>query len=217
VPDKELQTLPHGHGLTAQELGLAEALLKDMPAPPLPTGKAGSQPGMFEALHPTDIVVVGSEPASVRVLDKKGQPVPLDEFAQPVPPATGSPGAPPLRSDSPTRRLFAHDHGHKDTVLRVWTESDTIEYRCDREFQIVKVEQAGWRIYKAPADPFENSREKSPYRSTETRGPSGEPVWTWKSGVLPASANNQQYKATFKIGDKLIDPDVVCGDPPPSN
>ena len=40
-------------------------------------------------------------------------------------------------------------------------------------------------------------------------------VWKWTSGVVPASANNQQYKMTFEIGGKRVDPDVVCGNPPP--
>ena len=38
----------------------------------------------------------------------------------------------------------------------------------------------------------------------------------WTSGVLPAKANNQQYKPTLKIGREEIDPDIVCGDPPPA-
>ena len=54
------------------------------------------------------------------------------------------------------RRLFAHDHHHRDTVLRVWTESDTIEYQCDEQFEIVQVERAGWKIYGAPENPFEH-------------------------------------------------------------
>ena len=56
-------------------------------------------------------------------------------------------------------------------------------------------------------------RRKSDFATTRWKP---EYVWTWTSGVVPASANNQQYKATFKIGGELIDPDVVCGDPPPS-
>jgi len=215
VPKKELATLQH-QGLTDQALTLAEALLKDLPAPPLATGTAGAPPGMFEALRPTDIVVVGSEPASVRVLDKKGQPVPLDESGQPALPASGSASTPPLRSDSPTRRLFAHDDGHKDTVLRVWTESATVEYQPSTPFEIVKVERAGWRIYGAPDDPFAAKDKRAPYKAVEMRAGSGKTLWTWKSDVVPASANNQQYKATFRIDGEEIDPDVVCGDPPPS-
>ena len=34
-------------------------------------------------------------------------------------------------------------------------------------------------------------------------------MWVWTSGLLPATANNQQYKMTFKIDGELIDPDVV--------
>jgi hypothetical protein len=61
-----------------------------------------------------------------------------------------------------------------------------------------------------------------PYKATKERTSTtdahGNPkfVWKWTSGVVPASANNQQYKATFKIRGQKIDPDVVCGDPPPA-
>ena len=84
---------------------------------------------MFEVLEPTDIVVVGREPASVRTIDSKGKP----------------------SRDS----CLAHDDGHRDTVLRVWTESDTIEYQCEEKFEIMKVEKAGWKIYDTPDNPFE--------------------------------------------------------------
>ena len=75
---------------------------------------------MFEVLKPTDIVVIGREAASVRVVDKNGKPVPLNASGQPA-----------SRSTAAQRQLFAHDDRNKDTVLRVWTESDTIEYQCD--------------------------------------------------------------------------------------
>jgi hypothetical protein len=139
---------------------------------------------MFEVLKPTDIVVVGREPASVREVKK-------------------------------TRWLSAHDDHNRDTVLRVWTESDTIEYHCDEEFEIVQVERAGWLIYDAPENPFDNG--KLPYvAKRRERATDGKLFWVWTSSILPAKANNQQYKMTFKIKGELIDPDVVCGDPPPS-
>ncbi len=53
--------------------------LKKMDAPPLAdhdvSGQAARPKNMFDVLKPTDIVVMGSEPASVRVLDKDGKPV----------------------------------------------------------------------------------------------------------------------------------------------
>ena len=144
---------------------------------------------MFEALTPTDIVVVGREPASVRRLRQKLQ-------------------------------LSPHDDRNKDTVLRVWTESDTIEYQCERPFEIVRVEKAGWRVYDSPDDPFGGG---APYRAQQTPRAKGQkPLWVWTSGLLPARADNQQYKMTFRIFDKNgkngveVDPDVVCGNPPPS-
>jgi hypothetical protein len=98
-------------------------------------------------------------------------------------------------------------------VLRVWTGSDTIEYQCDQEFAITKIERAGWKIYGAPENPFGHG--KLPYRSKRGKR-DGKSIWVWTSRVPPATANNQQYKMTFKIKDELIDPDVACGDPPPS-
>lgn len=189
----------HSHGLTNDELKAAEDELKEKAAPP-PDGTSG--PGessnaksakpknMFEALKPTDIVVVGRAPASVRKL-KEGP------------------------------RLRVHDDRNRDTVLRVWTDSDTVEYQCDERFEIVKMERAGWKIYDAPENPFKRSGEEPPYRAEQRQGPTGgKLIWSWKSGQVPATANNQQYKMTFKIFDEkgneeLVDPDVVCGDPPP--
>ena len=103
--------------------------------------------------------------------------------------------------------------------LRVWTNSDTVEYQCDRKFEIVKVEQAGWRIHGAPDNLFEAERRRTPYKATEekTTDASGKAnsVWKWTSGRVPAKANNQQYKMTFKIDGKLIRSLCLCGDPPP--
>ena len=224
VSSEERHGPGHSHGLADKAREAAEAELKKMGPPPpdaAPAGKAAtsSKPtNMFEALKPTDIVVMGSEPASVRVLDKDGKPVPLDENGQPVPPdesrqrTSGSTAA-------TTRRLFAHDDRHKDTVLRVWTESDTVEYQCDRPFTIEEVKRAGWHIHRSPANLFARERQGTPYTAVEDRtmDASGnlKVVFKWTSGTVPASANNQQYKMTFKIDGELIDPDIVCGDPPP--
>jgi hypothetical protein len=187
----------HGHDLTKDELRAAEDELKKKAAPPDGTSAAGESSAarspkpknIFEVLTPTDIVVVGREPASVREL-KEG------------------------------RKLSVHDDHNRDTVLRVWTESDTIEYQCDERFEIVKMERAGWKIYNAPENPFESSGQP-PYLAEEKQDPGGKLIWSWTSGRLPATANNQQYKMQFKIFDEngngeLVDPDVVCGDPPPA-
>ena len=198
----------HGesHGLTENQLRAAEAKLKKKDAPPssggTSMGQASSLPQkMFDVLEPWDIVAVGQEAASVRTVDSKGNPVlgnPTNE------------GGDTTSAPKGTRRLFAHDHHHTDTVLRVWTESDTIEYQCDEEFEIVRVERAGWKIYGAPDNPFAG---RPPYKATP-RATDG--LWIWRSSVLPATADNQQYKMTFKVNGKLVDPDVLCGNPPPS-
>jgi hypothetical protein len=180
------------HGLTDGELRAGEAVLKEMDAPPPSNVLSGSLQNvtstkpkkMFDVLKPTDIVVMGREPASVRTSDSSG------------------------------KHLGPHDDRNKNTVLRVWTESDTIEYQCDEEFAITNVARAGWKIFGAPDNPFEGPL---PYRAVlKQRAAGGKPLWVWTSSVLPAAANNQQYKATFMIGGESIDPDVVCGDPPPN-
>jgi hypothetical protein len=204
----------HSHGLTKDQLEAAEEELKRMGAPPSSGGTAAAQESsakMFDVLEPTDIVVVGRETASVRTVDSSGKPVSADATTRAVQTAP---------NETPTRRLFAHEHHYTDTVLPVWTGSDTIEYQCDVQFEIVKVEKAGWKIYGAPENPFEGDL---PYRAeARPRVTDGARVWVWTSSVLPATANNQQYKMTFRIFDERgengqdVDPDVVCGDPPPT-
>jgi hypothetical protein len=233
-PDARQSREAHeSHGLKDDELRRGEARLKRMAPPPKDDGSArqgssGPAPtNMFDTLKPTDIVAIGREAASVRVVDKHGKPVPLDENGQPVPRdnsgqrALGSTAAAP---EPPTRRLFGHDDGHKDTVLRVWTESDTVEYQCDTKFEIVKVEKAGWKIFRTTDDLFEREKHREAIEEKNaTIDASGNPksVWKWKSGLIPDSANNQQYKMTFRIFDERgekpvdVDPDIVCGDPPP--
>ena len=154
-----------------------------MPGPARAADANGKKPkSMFEALSPTDIVVVGRDPASVVNKNRK-------------------------------RQLAAHDHHETATVLRVWTEADTIEYQCDEPFEIVRVKRAGWKIHGAPENLF--GIGEANYKAQERNLPGGRKQYVWTSGFVPASANNQQYKASFKIGGKLIDPDVVCGSPPP--
>jgi hypothetical protein len=182
----------HSHGLTDHDRKTAQDKLTKMEPPPRDPSEreAARSPKpktMFEALKSTDIVVVGLEPASVRTVDSEGNPK--------------------------KRELDPHNDRNKDTVLRVWTESDTIEYQCDEPFEIVRVEQAGWKIYGAPDDPFGIG---GPYTAQQRPRAQGQnPLWVWRSGLLPARANNQQYKMTFRIGGVEIDPDVACGDPPP--
>jgi hypothetical protein len=185
-------------------LKAAEDQLKEMDAPPSPDGtsaRLGSSEAafpkpknMFEALKPTDIVVIGQEAASVRVVDEQDH----------------------ADARKPPLGLTPHNDRHKDTVLRVWTESDTIEYQCDQPFEIVQVKKAGWEIYDSPDDPFGNSKDGYKAHLRDAEGKNARPLWVWTSGLLPASANNQQYKMTFEIGGERVDPDVVCGDPPPN-
>ena len=82
--------------------------------------------------------------------------------------------------------MVSHEEHHADTVLRVWTESDTIEYQCDEPFEIVRVERAGWKIYDAPDNPFgfgevkyiaqerKSDTDKKPDMGLDVRPPAGE-------------------------------------------
>lgn len=184
------------------ELAAAEIELKKMPPPQSQAPGNATSPAannMFDLLEPTDIVVIRQQPASVRTVDEKEKPVSA-EVAQQSPRGL-------------TRKLFAHSHEHTDTVLRVWTESDTIEYQCDEPFTIVEMKRAGWKLHGTPEDPFTNTK---PWEAKKRDRAQGEKdLWVWTSSPLPASANNQQYKMTFEIDSRKIDPDVVCGNPPP--
>ena len=87
------------------------------------------------------------------------------------------------------------------------------------------MKRAGWKIYDAPDNPFGFGEVK--YTAQERKSDTGKkPIWVWTSGLLPARANNQQYKMKFRIGGEFIDGELVggnlailpsVGDPPPSS
>lgn len=112
----------------------------------------------------------------------------------------------------PNDTLIAHDpRGHRETILRVWTESDRIEWQSDRLFKIVKIDKAGppaVTISDAPKDPFYSGM---PYVGALV----GEKDYKIQSSKLMASANNQQYKISLQVDDRVVDPDIICGSPPP--
>jgi hypothetical protein len=211
-PEAPSRASHESHGLTDDQLKAATAHLEAMPPPPSSEESPSGPKNMFEALEPTDIVAVGKEAASVRVV-------------------AGQESVGGVRTQQ-TRELNEHNERHRDTVLKVWTESDTVEYQCEKEFAIVGVKQVNRIIDGAPGNLFERdgplpyeARKPDEARKPATTGPAGNPVpvWKWTSGTVPKSANDQQYKMTFKIKiddrdeGELVDPDVVCGDPPPSN
>ena len=76
------------------------------------------------------------------------------------------------------------------------------------------MKRAGWKMYDAPDNPFGNERCDLQGPAKESRN-GRKHYLSGTSGLLPATANNQQYKMTFLIDGKKVDPDVVCGDPPP--
>ena len=110
--------------------------------------------------------------------------------------------------------LVPHDNAIRHAAIRVFTESDVIEWECDEAFAIAsttKAEDPIWQKDGTPENPFYTG---PPF--------DGEPLsnnrFRARSSKTRAEANGQQYKVFIKIttGDRLIDPDYVCGDPPPN-
>ncbi len=109
------------------------------------------------------------------------------------------------------RTLVPHGSAIREAAIRVYTESDIIEWESDQAFTIVSTEKShdpiwykdgttDFPFYSGP--PFESSSGSGAYHRTQ-------------SSTTRREANGQQYKVSIRIGNRLIDPDYVCGDPPP--
>lgn len=109
------------------------------------------------------------------------------------------------------RTLVPHDVAIRHAAIRVYTESDVIEWESDRAFTIVSTEKAHnpiWYKDGTPDNPFYSG---PPF---ESRCGSGTHHRA-RSSTTRQEADGQQYKVSIRIGDRLIDPDYVCGTPPP--
>jgi hypothetical protein len=109
--------------------------------------------------------------------------------------------------------LVQHDDAIRHAAIRVFTESDVIEWECNEAFTIESTEKADhpiWQKNGTPDNPFYTGPPFDGERLSNGR-------FRARSSKTRAEANDQQYKAFIKIGDRLIDPDYVCGDPPPPN
>ena len=111
--------------------------------------------------------------------------------------------------------LVPHDDAIKHAAIRVYTESDVIEWECNKAFAIDSTKKADnpiWQKDGTPGNPFYSGPPFDGERLTDTR-------FLARSSKTRAEANDQQYKVFIKIkiesGDRLIDPDYVCGNPPP--
>jgi hypothetical protein len=107
--------------------------------------------------------------------------------------------------------LVPHDYAIRHAAIRLYTESDVITWECDRPFRIVSTEKVSdplWQAQGSPDNPF--------YVGPPFDGnPVSDVRYKAESSTTKAAANGQQYKVTIMIGDRLIDPDYVCGSPPP--
>jgi hypothetical protein len=108
-----------------------------------------------------------------------------------------------------------HDHEdpavHRKTILPVFTESDVIEWRADQRFEITSVGKPAHPEFAQQGTPDQPFYENPPYRSSASNG-----QHIARSSKIKREANGQQYKVNIKIGDRDVDPDFVCGDPPPN-
>jgi hypothetical protein len=110
------------------------------------------------------------------------------------------------------RELVPHDRAIRHAAIRVFTESDIIEWRSDQPFTIVSTEKAEepiWSVAGTPENPFYSG---PPFESTVDPGNRHQA----RSSKTKQAANGQQYKVSIRLEDgRLVDPDYVCGDPPP--
>src|SRR5262249_4644048 len=111
----------------------------------------------------------------------------------------------------PNQKLVSHDpSGVRETVLHVWTESDTIEWQSDRPFEITRVAKAGppqrGTQDTAPENPFKSGFPYSGLAATNYRV---------QSSQLSRSPNNRQYKTSTTTDAPLSAPAFRGGAPPP--
>jgi hypothetical protein len=139
-----------------------------------------------QELGPTSIIVVRDQPTSYTNLAKQGQP--------------------------PNLKLLRHDpNGHHETVLPVWTESDRVEWYAAQPFEITNIQKApvpGFQSATAPSNPFYDP--VTPYLAKEASG-----RYVVQTSTARRESNGQQYKITFRIAGRIVDPDIACGFPPP--
>jgi hypothetical protein len=112
------------------------------------------------------------------------------------------------------RTLVPHDEAIRHAAIRVFTESDVIEWECDQAFEIAstkKAEHPIWQKDGTPDNPFFTGPPFEGERLSDNR-------FRARSSKTRAEANDQQYKVFIRItsDDRLIDPDYVCGNPPPN-
>jgi hypothetical protein len=106
-------------------------------------------------------------------------------------------------------RLVDHDDAIPHSMIRMWTESDVIEWEADTPFVILSVVKAepATAIYSRDDSPDNPFYVGPPYASDSHH--------VVRSSIVKDTAHDQQYKVSIQIGGRTIDPDFVCGSPPP--
>jgi hypothetical protein len=111
-------------------------------------------------------------------------------------------------------RLVPHDAAIQHAAIRMFTESDVIEWQSDAPFEIVSTEKVDKPIWSKGGSPDNPFYEGPPF---DGGGCGQDAIYRARSSKTKDAANGQQYKVTIKIGNRLVDPDYVCGNPPPGN
>ena len=110
------------------------------------------------------------------------------------------------------RELVPHDIAVRHAAIRVFTESDIIEWESDQPFTIVSTEKAVNAIWSEDGTPTNPFYSGPPFESTGDTANR----YRARSSKAKQAANGQQYKVSIRLNDgRLVDPDYVCGDPPP--
>src|SRR6266487_1759846 len=110
------------------------------------------------------------------------------------------------------RELVPHDIAVRHAAIRVFTESDIIEWESDQPFTIVSTEKAVNAIWSEDGTPTNPFYSGPPFESTGDTANQ----YRARSSKAKQAANGQQYKVSIRLNDgRLVDPDYVCGDPPP--
>jgi hypothetical protein len=110
------------------------------------------------------------------------------------------------------RKLEDHDLAIRHAAIRMFTESDVIEWESDAPFSIestAKAENPIWHRDGTPDNPFHTGPpfDSAPHDNGRHKA---------RSSTTTKDANGQQYKVSIRLSDgRLVDPDYVCGDPPP--
>jgi hypothetical protein len=107
--------------------------------------------------------------------------------------------------------LVPHNAAIAEAVIRVWTESDTIEWMSEQAFAIVSTQKADHPIWDRPGTPNDPFHTSPPFDAA----PGADGRYRAQSSTTRKEANGQQYKVTISIANRLVDPDYVCGSPPP--